>query len=66
MQLAGLHIATPNTLLVYARSSDAAGALGQHNAGTPHYSTWRVLFSLLVSDKLRRLVLRGERSRWPN
>ena len=50
---------TPDARLEFAPIVDAAEALVQHNAGTPHYSTWLVLFFLLVSDKLRRLVLRG-------
>lgn len=50
---------TPDARLEFAALVDAAEALVQQNAATPHYSTWLVLFFLLVSDKLRRLVLSG-------
>lgn len=45
--------------LEFAPIVDAAEALIQGNASSNHYSTWMVLFFLLVSDKLRKIVLRG-------
>ena len=45
--------------LSFAPIVDAAEAMIQDSAATPHCSTWFVLFFLLMSDSLRGIVLRG-------
>ena len=45
--------------LTFAPIVDAAEAMLQNSATTPHCSTWFVLFFLLMSDSLRGVVLRG-------
>jgi hypothetical protein len=47
------------TTLAFAPIVDAAEAMIQDSAPSPHCSTWFVLFFLLVSDSLRGVVLRG-------
>lgn len=45
--------------LEFAPVVDAAEAMISENAASPHYSTWCILFFLLVSTTLRNIVLRG-------
>ncbi len=44
---------------LFAPLVDAAEALIQENAETPHMSTWMVLYFLLVCDSLKEHVCRG-------